>query len=1305
MLRALKKTVSFRNIAGIFAVMAVLFTARDAIAQSDILDAIEAELRKEQEAKKAAEKAAKNTEKYELNYRKEIGKADALYKAKKFDESIAAYEAAKQWGPTETYPEEQIKLVKAEKEKAEAEAKIKAIEDAYNVAKIKADAFMASKNYDQAIAAYSDALKSKPDEDYPKSKIAEAQKLKQKAEEEKKAAEEMAKINENFTKKMAEGDAAVKIKKWDEALLHFEEASKLKPAEQMPKARIEQVKKSKDDEEKRLAQEQLQKEYSAAIATADGLLKSKQYDQAIAAYDAAHKLKPAEAYPKTKIAEAEAAKKADEIASTRAEYDKVAKEADALLKSGKYDEAIAKYEEALKILPLENHPKAMIAEAQKLKTQEAHNKVLTEYNRIIADGEALLKTEDFDGAVKKFEEAKKVMPTDKKADELITEAARLKDQKAKNKIETQYLAKLKEGEGLMKSGQFDEAIAAFKEAHLMQPSESKTNELIAESTRLKQEKLNADVLQLFNQKILASETLLKNGQFDEAIAGFKAAHEIMPNETKTRELISQAEKLKSEAANKIKEQEANAMLKEGDELLAANNFAEAERKYQEAKIHFAPLGGTADKKLAALAQARSKQEEQNRLKQKEQAKEEQYQSLMNEAEQAVNTSDFTAAIKALEGALILKPSDKTASDKLKEANALLKKQEQEKLQKQAQEAAAALAAEKETKVSALMAEAKSLAGAQQLYQAKDKLKEALTVIPNHPQAGTQLKDLETQIVAAEKAKAEDLARNEEARKAEAALQEKIKNLLTEGVAALKSGMLDQAEKSFRSVIEADPSQAIASEKIKEIADLRLKKQEEERLKADAAQKAKADAERQARINEMNASGLKALKAGKWDEAILEFNALLAIDALNESAKKGIAEAEKGKADEIAATQEAEAKRKANDEAAQKQQNEKQKQEKINALISEADKLEKTGVYAAALEKYKEVLLIEPTNAAALAQAERLGILIEKQKQEERSKQLSEEKKREGEKAMEAALLTKKAIDDALAEANKKIMAKDYSGAISGLESTLSIYPDAKDVQILLASTKELQRREQEARQNQQQSQLQSKIALLLQEALLAYNTRDYIKAKTNYSEVLKMDATNSEALSGLENVNKAQAQENEEKLKREQELAGMSALQRQIAEIIDAGDDLFSGGKYDEAMKKYQEGLEIDHLNQELKKSIRAAKEALTMQTRIMLAKKAGKPRPRPQFTTDNVTGASGERKDKIKFQNELGKRYPVGVTEEVDEHPRKTITRRIVVKNEIGREFMRIRHNWGGTYYFKDGEATSPFIWQLETRSPDGAN
>ena len=86
----------------------VLFTAMPALAQDDILDEIEAELKKEAEQKKAQAKADKNKEKSQANYQTAIRKGDALIRAKKYDDAIAAYNEAKKWGPMEPYPDQQI---------------------------------------------------------------------------------------------------------------------------------------------------------------------------------------------------------------------------------------------------------------------------------------------------------------------------------------------------------------------------------------------------------------------------------------------------------------------------------------------------------------------------------------------------------------------------------------------------------------------------------------------------------------------------------------------------------------------------------------------------------------------------------------------------------------------------------------------------------------------------------------------------------------------------------------------------------------------------------------------------------------------------------------------------------------------------------------------------------------------------------------------------------------------------------------------------------------------------------------------
>ena len=74
-------------------------------------------------------------------------------------------------------------------------------------------------------------------------------------------------------------------------------------------------------------------------------------------------------------------------------------------------------------------------------------------------------------------------------------------------------------------------------------------------------------------------------------------------------------------------------------------------------------------------------------------------------------------------------------------------------------------------------------------------------------------------------------------------------------------------------------------------------------------------------------------------------------------------------------------------------------------------------------------------------------------------------------------------------------------------------------------------------------------------------------------------------------------------------------------------------------------------------------------------------------------------------FQNELGKAYPEGVTEEKNQGKRKDITKRVVVKEGVGSEFFKIHHDWGGIYYFLDGESIDPYKWQYGTRSPDQIN
>ena len=67
-------------------------------------------------------------------------------------------------------------------------------------------------------------------------------------------------------------------------------------------------------------------------------------------------------------------------------------------------------------------------------------------------------------------------------------------------------------------------------------------------------------------------------------------------------------------------------------------------------------------------------------------------------------------------------------------------------------------------------------------------------------------------------------------------------------------------------------------------------------------------------------------------------------------------------------------------------------------------------------------------------------------------------------------------------------------------------------------------------------------------------------------------------------------------------------------------------------------------------------------------------------------------------FRKELGEKFPNGTTEEMYTEGNKTITKRIVVLDNIGNEYKKVVHNWGGVFFFKNGEAVTERVWIQET-------
>ncbi len=71
-------------------------------------------------------------------------------------------------------------------------------------------------------------------------------------------------------------------------------------------------------------------------------------------------------------------------------------------------------------------------------------------------------------------------------------------------------------------------------------------------------------------------------------------------------------------------------------------------------------------------------------------------------------------------------------------------------------------------------------------------------------------------------------------------------------------------------------------------------------------------------------------------------------------------------------------------------------------------------------------------------------------------------------------------------------------------------------------------------------------------------------------------------------------------------------------------------------------------------------------------------------------------------FRQEIAQQFPEGFTEEEYRKGRKVITRRVVVKGSLGDEYLKVRHDYGATFYFKNKQSTSINVWLRESKGEE---
>ncbi len=263
-------------------------SARQKLSETELL------LKQEQE-RLASEQAKKQ------KYDDAIRAGDQFLTQKNYANAKVSYEQAVGLSPAEAYPRQKLEeTVKAIAEQERMLADQKAKELAYNQALANADKYFRAKDYVQARDEYSRALTLKPNETFPKTRVAEMENLiriRQKEQDDAKAR------TDAYAVAIKAGNESFDNKNYSQARNSYTEALKYLPGDLLATDQIKKIDYLLAEAEKvRKADEQKKAAYDALISSANKLFDAGNYSSAKDEYKKALAVDPGSAFAKQRIA-------------------------------------------------------------------------------------------------------------------------------------------------------------------------------------------------------------------------------------------------------------------------------------------------------------------------------------------------------------------------------------------------------------------------------------------------------------------------------------------------------------------------------------------------------------------------------------------------------------------------------------------------------------------------------------------------------------------------------------------------------------------------------------------------------------------------------------------------------------------------------------------------------------------------------------------------------------------------------------------------------------------------------------------
>jgi len=617
-----------------------------------------------------------------------VQEADVLNKSKEFEKAREKYEEALMIFPDDRYAQRQIddinKQIGVHHENQQT----------YNTSISEADRLFAEKQYESAREKYNEALQAMPQNNYPREKVTEIDRLIQQKSQ---AEQAQIEAERKYNGLIAQGNAAYVAKNFAEAKSYYEQALLVNPGSSFAQQRIAELGPAiEKQKQEALSREASDKAYKETLAMGQSAIQSKDYELARQHFNRAVILKPDESYPQQMIkeidrliADQQMAQLKAEQASTQKQIEAALDEGDKMYKAKNYEAAANAYQKAMQLDPGDSYTeqrysksKSMMAVADAEK-QQALEKA---HREKISEADALVAAASYQQAIAVYQQALLAKPSDAVLQSKLADAeqklAAQEQKKADNLAgKKEYDQLLVQGDNYFSSQQYANAKQTYEKALTMFPDQvypqskiQEINNILARNQKEAQ----------YKGKIARADDLLASKDYVQAKNLYQQALAIKAEDVYAKQKIAEIDGILSRQQQLAAEQRAldqrySQAILQADNLLKSSKYSEAKSTYQQA------LGMKPDEfyPKAQIAKIDAQIAEQNRLEEEQKTKEFRYNEAVTRGDQLYGQNKLEDAKVQYERALSFKPNETYSTGQIVKINGQLAQIEKTKQERAA----------------------------------------------------------------------------------------------------------------------------------------------------------------------------------------------------------------------------------------------------------------------------------------------------------------------------------------------------------------------------------------------------------------------------------------------------------------------------------------------------------------------------------------------------------------------------------------------------------------------------------------------